>query len=180
MRTRIRVIFTLLAVSSLTLFFSEQSFAQKKKSDTRVTRTLIGTVNAGEPFPGSLPGATVFNTKTNQGVVTDSDGKYSIGITGPEDILVFSFLGYKDLNHIAGVDNRLDVVLENAQNVLDETVVIGYGTTKKGISPAPSSLSPRMTLRTRCQPTSLMLCKVQLPVFKSHPVPDSREKAHPL
>lgn len=131
MRTRIRVIFTLLAVSSLTLFFSEQSFAQKKKSDTRVTRTLVGTVNAGEPFPGSLPGATVFNTKTNQGVVTDSDGKYSIGITGPEDILVFSFLGYKDLNHIAGVDNRLDVVLENAQNVLDETVVIGYGTTKK-------------------------------------------------
>lgn len=125
MRTRIRVIFTLLAVSSLTLFFSEQSFAQKKKSDTRVTRTLVGTVNAGEPFPGSLPGATVFNTKTNQGVVTDSDGKYSIGITGPEDILVFSFLGYKDLNHIAGVDNRLDVVLENAQNVLDETVVIG-------------------------------------------------------
>ena len=131
MRTRIRVICALLAALLLAFFFSEQSFAQGKKAATRVTRTLVGTVNAGEPFPGPLPGATVFNTKTNQGVVADSNGDYSIGVTGPEDVLVFSFLGYKNLSRIAGVDSRLDVVLEDAQNVLDETVVIGYGTTKK-------------------------------------------------
>ena len=94
-------------------------------------RTLVGTVTAGEPFPGPLPGATVMNTKTKQGVVTDADGNYSIRVTGPDDILQFRFMGYKDVDRIAGVGARLDVEMEDASDVLDETVVIGYGTTKK-------------------------------------------------
>ncbi len=105
------------------------SFAQDKK--TKIVRTLVGTVNAGGAFPGPLPGASVYNTKTRQGVVTDAEGKFSIGITGPEDILQFRFLGYKDLDRIAGVGDRLDVEMEDAADMLEETVVIGYGTTKK-------------------------------------------------
>ena len=107
------------------------AWAQTKKTGNKVTRTLVGTVTAGGPFAGPLPGATVLNTKTNQGVVTDADGNYSIGVTGPEDILQFRYLGYKDLDRIAGVADRLDVTLEDASDVLEETVVIGSGTTKK-------------------------------------------------
>ena len=110
---------------------SVESFAQNKNAGNKVTCTLVGTVSAGGPFPGPLPGATVLNTKTGQGVVTDADGNYSIGITGANDILQFRFMGYKDLDRIAGVDARLDVTLEDASDVLEETVVIGYGTTKK-------------------------------------------------
>lgn len=105
------------------------SFAQDKKA--KIVRTLVGTVNAGGAFPGPLPGASVYNTKTRQGVITDAEGKYAIGITGPEDILQFRFLGYKDLDRIAGVGDRLDVEMEDAADMLEETIVIGYGTTKK-------------------------------------------------
>ena len=106
----------------------KDAFAQKNPSGAR---TLVGTVTAGEPFPGPLPGATVLNTKTKQGVVTDEEGHYSIRVTGPDDIIQFRFLGYKDVDRIAGVADRLDVEMEDASDVLDETVVIGYGTTKK-------------------------------------------------
>ena len=123
----------ILCVLALTVFLMPHagsvSFAQDKKAKT--VRTLTGTVNAGGAFPGPLPGASVYNTRTRQGVVTDADGNYSIDITGPEDILQFRFLGYKDLDRIAGVGQRLDVVLEDAADMLEETVVIGYGTTKK-------------------------------------------------
>lgn len=94
-------------------------------------RTLVGTVTAGGPFPGPLPGVAVLNTKTKQGVVTDADGNYSIRITGPEDILQFRYLGYKDVDRIAGTSARLDIEMEDKSDMLEETVIIGYGTTKK-------------------------------------------------
>lgn len=118
---------SLLMLTALLLSASAvEAYAQKTGA-----RTLTGTVTAGEPFPGPLPGATVLNTKTKQGVVTDAEGNYSIRVTGPDDILQFRFMGYKDVDRIAGVNERLDVEMEDASDVLDETVVIGYGTTKK-------------------------------------------------
>ena len=100
------------------------SYAQK-------TTVLRGTVSSGEPMPGPLAGATVKNVTTGKGVVTDADGNYEIAITSPKDIIQFRFLGFKDLDKIAGVAARLDVVLEDEYNTLDEIVVVGYGTTKK-------------------------------------------------
>ena len=100
------------------------SYAQK-------TTMLRGTVSSGEPMPGPLAGATVKNVTTGKGVVTDADGNYEIAITSPKDIIQFRFLGFKDLDKIAGVAARLDVVLEDEYNTLDEIVVVGYGTTKK-------------------------------------------------
>ena len=131
MTTRIRVLSVLLLLAFTASGGVADSFAQNKKNDAKVVRTVTGTINAGGPFPGPLPGASVFNIKTRQGVVADENGNYSIGVTGPEDILQFRFLGYKDLDRIAGVADRLDVTMEDASDVLDETVVIGYGTTKK-------------------------------------------------
>lgn len=126
-----RVLSMLLLPVLIALVWSPDSFAQTPKTSTQIVRTLSGTVRSGEPFPGPLPGATVLNSKTRQGVVTDENGNYSIGVTGPEDIIQFRFLGYKDLDRIAGIGDRLDVTMEDASDVLDETVVIGYGTTKK-------------------------------------------------
>ena len=69
----------------------KDAFAQKNPSGAR---TLVGTVTAGEPFPGPLPGATVLNTKTKQGVVTDEEGHYSIRVTGPDDIILNGKTGW--------------------------------------------------------------------------------------
>ena len=108
MTTRSRVLSVLLIAALTASAGIADSFAQTKKTDNRVVRTITGTVNAGEPFPGPLPGTAVINAKTKQGVVTDENGNYSIGITGPEDIIQFRLLGYKDADRIAGVGDRLD------------------------------------------------------------------------
>ncbi len=126
-----RIAAALLLMAFLMPSLSANAIAQTKQSDSKVVRTVVGTVKAGGAFPGPLPGASVYNTKTKQGTVTDNEGNYSIGVTGPEDILQFRFMGYKDLDRIAGVDRRVDVTLDDASDMLDETVVIGYGTTKK-------------------------------------------------
>ncbi len=122
-----RVLVLLVLISVLCIAVQLESDAQDKE----IKRTLTGTVTTEGVGPGPLAGATVINASTRQGVVTDSDGNYTIGVTGPEDIIQFRFLGFKDVDKIAGVCERLDVVMEDASDVLDETVVIGYGTTRK-------------------------------------------------
>lgn len=79
----------------------------------------------------ALPGVNVVLQNTTIGTVTDIDGNYSISITEPDAILVFSFIGYAT-REIA-VNNRsiIDVVLEEDIEQLDEVVVIGYGTVRK-------------------------------------------------
>lgn len=119
------MLFTLMSVSGGSLY------AQSKAGSAKVTRTLKGKVTTEGSMPGPLVGAVILNTRTNEGVVTDDEGNYSIGIVGPEDILQFRYLGFKDVDKIAGVAARLDVVMEDTSNELEETVVIGYGTTKK-------------------------------------------------
>ena len=79
---------------------------------------------------GSLPGVNVVIKGTTTGTVTDIDGIYSIN-TSPTDTLVFSYVGY--VTHKVFVGNRklIDVTLRPDQAMLDEVVVVGYGTMKK-------------------------------------------------
>lgn len=90
--------------------------------------TVTGTVKdeTGE----SLPGATVTIKGTTTGTVTDIDGKYSIKVPGAETILEFSFVGYKAKEVTVGTQAIINVTL-SSDNVLDEILVIGYGTTLK-------------------------------------------------
>ncbi|MBP3536204.1 MAG: TonB-dependent receptor [Muribaculaceae bacterium] len=92
------------------------------------TRTVTGTVTdaTGEP----LIGVSVQAVDGNAGVVTDVDGNYTIKIAQSVGKLRFTYVGYTPKTaDITG--NRLDVVLEEDNKVLDEVVVIGYGTRKK-------------------------------------------------
>lgn len=92
------------------------------------TRTVTGIVTdaTGEP----LIGVSVQAVDGNAGVVTDVDGNYTIKIAQNVGKLRFTYVGYTPKTaDITG--NRLDVVLEEDNKVLDEVVVIGYGTRKK-------------------------------------------------
>ena len=64
-----RVLSVLLVVTLLASLPFADGFAQNKKNEPVVTRTLTGTGSAGEPFPGPLPGATVYNARTRKGPV---------------------------------------------------------------------------------------------------------------
>ena len=113
MRTKFNGILTLLLA-----FVVQISFAQDK--------TISGTVSDES---GPLPGVTVLKKGTTQGSETDFDGNYSIKAqTG--DVLVFSFVGMKTVEKTVGANNTINLVME-ADTLLDEVVVTGYGTSTK-------------------------------------------------
>ena len=80
----------------------------------------------------TLPGVSVYLKDTNRGTVTDIDGRFSIDVDDVEDpVLVFSFVGFQDQEIAVDDVSNLEVTLEVQTQVLDEVVVVGYGTQRK-------------------------------------------------
>ena len=78
----------------------------------------------------SVIGAGVLIEGTAQGVTTDVDGRYSIEV--PSDgTLVFSSIGYKTFTVKVNGRTKIDVKLENDNELLDEAVAVGYGNQRK-------------------------------------------------
>lgn len=81
----------------------------------------------------TLPGVNVIVQGTTNGTVTDMDGNYTLSFTlNTKPILVFSMMGYQKKE--VEVPNRqmnINVTLDDDNKLLDEIVVIGYGTIKK-------------------------------------------------
>src|SRR5690606_34770658 len=108
----------------LTLFLAcmiQFSFAQEK--------TITGVVTSAEDgLP--LPGATVVIEGTSRGTSTDSDGKYSISAAEGEK-LVFSSISMESQTITIGASSVYNVTLTSASTIIDEVVVVAYGTQKK-------------------------------------------------
>lgn len=93
----------------------------------------------GEP----LIGVGVVISGTTTGTVTDVDGKYAINVSG-NAILEFSSLGFVSVRQQVRGQKVLDVVLAADRNLLDEVVVVGYGTMKKSdLTGSVSSISDK-------------------------------------
>jgi len=75
-----------------------------------------------------LPGVSVIIKGTSKGVTTDVEGNYTITVNGPEDVLVFSFVGSITQEVPVGNKSVIDVDLAENARLLDEVVVVGYGT----------------------------------------------------
>ncbi|MGE5424422.1 MAG: SusC/RagA family TonB-linked outer membrane protein, partial [Syntrophothermus sp.] len=100
---------------------------------------ITGTVTAGDTKE-TLPGATIVLKGTTTGTVTDLDGNYSIKAP-PGSTLVFSYVGYITQEITVGDQPRIDVVMAVTKTILNEVVVIGYGTVRKSdLSGAVSSV----------------------------------------
>lgn len=81
---------------------------------------------AGEP----IIGVSVVESGTTNGTITDTDGKFSISVS-PQGKLTFSFIGFVMQTINVSGRNRIDVILEEDNKMLEEVVVIGYGTQRK-------------------------------------------------
>lgn len=79
---------------------------------------------------GTLPGVSVAIKGTTNGTVTDVDGKYSLNVA-KNATLVFSFVGMKSQEVTVNGRKVIDVTMTNDTELLDEVVVVGYGTSKK-------------------------------------------------
>lgn len=97
----------------------------------QIVRNVSGVIkdSTGEPIIGA--NVTV---KGNAmiGTISDIDGNYQLKIPQQKTTLVFSFIGYRTQEKVIDVrNNRLDVTLSEDNELLDEIVVVGYGTMKK-------------------------------------------------
>jgi TonB-linked SusC/RagA family outer membrane protein len=91
--------------------------------------TVSGVVKDASGMP--IPGASVVQKGTTAGASTDFDGRYSFDLTLGDQILVFSYVGFKTQEIQINGRTTIDVTLEEDVAALDEVVVIGYGTQKK-------------------------------------------------
>lgn len=92
-------------------------------------RTISGTVtdqSANEP----LIGANILVPGTGTGTTTDADGTYTLTIPDGATVLEFSYIGFASQRIEIGPSNVINVQLSEGE-LLDEVVVIGYGTAKK-------------------------------------------------
>src|SRR5690606_4642060 len=88
-----------------------------------------------------LPGASIVEQGTANAVSTDGDGYFEISVSGPDAILVVTFIGYKDKSFPAS-EFPSEYKMEVSQAELDEVVVVGYGTSsRRDITGAVSSVS---------------------------------------
>ncbi|MBL0738646.1 SusC/RagA family TonB-linked outer membrane protein [Flavobacterium sp. GN10] len=112
------------------------SYAQNSSNQVTVTGAVTDNTS------GLLPGVNVTEKSTKNTVTTDFNGKYQIKVK-PGATLVFSFIGMKKLEIPVNGRAIVDAKLSEDSNVLDDIVVVAYGTQKKNnVTGAIATLKP--------------------------------------
>lgn len=113
--------FRLLSLIAFYFLLSFQAMAQEKM--------VSGVITDAD---GPLIGATVLVKGTGSGTITDFDGKYELEVENDEAVLVFSYTGYSQQEVVVGAQSTINITLASNSEVLEEVVVVGYTTRKKG------------------------------------------------
>src|SRR5690606_31673565 len=106
----------------LFIFIAAPSFAQQEITiQGKVTDSLDGT---------GIPGVSVLIKGTGKGTQTDANGNYNI--KAPSNAtLTFSFISYRRQEIAVNNQTTINVTLASESEVLDQVVVVGYGTQKR-------------------------------------------------
>lgn len=93
---------------------------------TKITGKVVDESNL------ELPGVSVaLKGASNVGTITDLDGNFTLNVTSTKPVLVLSFIGYKKLEIPAMAGKIMKIVLHEDAQLLDEVVIVGFGTQKK-------------------------------------------------
>ena len=91
---------------------------------------VTGVVTDAQKEP--LPGVSVFIKDTSIGTTTDAQGGFELNAPdASKNTLVFTYIGYKTKEQAIGKNTNVNIVLEENTQLIDEVVVIGYGSEKK-------------------------------------------------
>ena len=81
----------------------------------------------GEP----VIGASILEKGTTNGVISDIDGNFSLNVSSPNAVIVISYIGFKSMELPASDPKLRKIIMKEDTEVLDEVVVVGYGTQRK-------------------------------------------------
>ena len=121
---------------------------------------VVGTVVDLNGNP--IVGLTVLEKGTQNGVTTDANGKYRIGVSKSDAVLEFMALGYSTVTERVNSRTVVNVTSKEESLLLDEVVAIGYGSVKKkDLTTAVSTISNEdMKLRPITAASGFMQGKV--------------------
>jgi TonB-linked SusC/RagA family outer membrane protein len=106
-------------------------------AQTTVTGKVISMIDNAP-----MPGVSVIIKGTNNGTASDANGAFSLSVSGPDAVLVLSFIGYQSEEVTVGTQTRIEVSMSPSLEQLMEVVVVGYSEKKKQeITGAVSNLS---------------------------------------
>jgi len=107
----------------LALVFTCSLHAQQK-----TVKGIVSDAETGDP----IPGASIIIKGTDKGSASNFDGEFTLSVSA-DAILTISSLGYRTLDLNVGDKDNLEIRLEIDAGLLDEVVVVGYGTQKKSV-----------------------------------------------
>lgn len=121
------------------------------------TINVKGTVYDSNKEP--LIGANVSQKgNSSNGTITNIDGQFILNVSDPNSTLVFSFIGYQTQEVALQGRSEIRVTLIEDSKALDEVVVVGYGTQKRGhLTGSVSSVSAKELLKAPMQNVSNLL-----------------------
>lgn len=107
---------------ALMFMLVQQATAQRMSVSGTVTDQTTGQ---------GLPGVSVIVKGTAVGTATGVDGTYTVAVPADGNTLVFRFIGYKAIERTIGNESTINVALGSDQKMLEEVVVVAYGTADK-------------------------------------------------
>jgi len=116
------------AILCLVGFFGTAAGAAAQSKTFQTVQGIVTDAATNEP----VAGAQVWIKDSSYGTIADAEGRYSIKYEGKFATLCISFFGYEDaFVELTGKDQTANVVLNEGSLMVEETVVVGYGTQKK-------------------------------------------------
>lgn len=124
------------------------------------SRSVAGKIVSFENSEG-IPGVNIIIKGTTQGTVTDVEGNYTITVSSPEDVLVFSSIGFISEEVAVGDQSVINISLMPDVTSLEEVIVVGYGVQdKRDVTGAISSIKAK-DIETNPQASPLLALQGQ-------------------
>ena len=143
--------------SVFSLGYAPQLFAVSSTDTVEAvqqTKKITGVVSDAM---GPIIGANVLEKGTTNGVITDIDGRYTIS-TPAYGILSFSYVGLKDKEEKVNGRTTINIIMQTDSKMIDEVVVIGYGTQRRGsVTGAVSAVKGQDMIKTKNENPQNML-----------------------
>lgn len=120
-----------LGMISLPLYVNaDDSQSSNGKGNLQLQNGIHGKVTDTDGVP--LEGVAVVIREENKVTITDAEGNYSIETDNLQNAVVeFSYMGMKSLNIVANGRTSINIQMENDHTLLDEVIIVAYGTTTK-------------------------------------------------